>query len=376
MKRKQLWKKFAAALTALLLVFVAACGGGSGQSAQPSPSQQAGGESPSPSQAAGGSGGGQPSPKMNLIISHFWPAQHPMQQQVLTEIFDALNKNSGGNITYEFYPANALGQPGSHYDLAVTGEADVAMSVHGYTAGRFPLVGVVEIPFVSESGTHGSKIMQKLLEEFPAIQQHHADTTPLFLFTADPAQIVSVKHRIEKPEDMKGLRVRTPSQLGSRILEALGATPVSMPMSDVYEALSRGVIDAAMAPLEALEAFSLHEIAKYVTVGHFSSTPFFVVMNTNTFNSLSDSDKELLRSMTGMVAAEKAGGTFDASGIIGKEKALKNGAEFIELTGEKLEPWKKALDPVAQEWIKSMEDQGFPAQEIYNRALELKEELR
>ena len=371
MNRNSLGKKTAFILTALLLLLATACGGGSGQSSQTSSQPSGAGSSPS-----GGSGADQSGPKLNLIVSHFLPGNHPMQNEILEGIFSEMKNKTNGRITYEFYPGNALGAAGSHYDLAVTGEADVAMSVHGYTAGRFPLVSVVEIPFIAESGTHGSKVIQKLYEEFPAIQQHHSDTTPLFLFTADPAQIISAKHRIEKPEDLKGLRVRTPSQAGSKILEQLGATPVSMPMGEVYESLARGVIDAAMAPLEALEAFSLHEVAKYVTVGHFSSTPFFVVMSSNTYESLSDSDKEALRSLTGIVAAEKAGGTFDASGKVGRQKSEQGGAEFIELTGDKLEPWKKVLEPITQEWIQSMAAQGHPAQEIYDRALELKEELR
>lgn len=359
-------KKLGLLISLILLLALVACGGG-----QPT-TQNNNQEQEQKDGAAENTVAGE---ARNFVISHFLPGHHPMQTQVLTEIFEEMKKVNP-NITYEFYPANALGDAGSHYDMAVTGEADVAMSVHGYTAGRFPLVSVVEMPFLAESAEHGSRIMQKLFEEFPEIQEHHADTTPLFVFTAEPAQIISATHRIETPDDLKGLRVRTPSQWGSKILEALGATPVSMPMSDVYESLERGVIDAAMVPLETLHNWSFHEIAKYVTVGNFSPTPFFVVMNTDTYNSLSDAEKEVLNQMGGMVAAEKAGRVFDVDGQQGRQKSEENGAEIIELTGDKLKPWQEALAPVAQEWMKEMEAQGYPAQKIYERALELKEELR
>lgn len=312
----------------------------------------------------------------NLIISHFLPGNHPIQTELFEEFGNTLNEKTNGRITQELYPSNALGDAGAHYDMAVTGEADIALSVYGYTPGRFPSVSVLELPFLAESAVHGSKIVQTLYEEFPEIQAEHSETHPLFLFTAEPAQLLSVKHRIEKPEDLKGLRVRTPSPTGSAILEALGATAVSMPMGDVYEALQRGVVDAAMVPLETLKNYNFHEIVKYVTIGNFSATPFYSVMNKQTYDSFSDSDKQLVDSLSGISMSEKAGAIFDRDGQTGLELAKNNGAEIIELTGDKLAPWEKALESVAQKWVEDMKAKGLPAQEIYDRAVELKSELK
>ncbi|MEC1697832.1 TRAP transporter substrate-binding protein [Schinkia azotoformans] len=318
----------------------------------------------------------EPGKSHNLIISHFLPGNHPIQTQLFEEFGKTLNEGSDGRITQELYPANSLGDAGAHYDMAVTGEADIALSVYGYTPGRFPSVSVLELPFLAESAVHGSKIVATLYNEFPEIQKEHSETHPLFVFTAEPAQLISVKHRIEKPEDLKGLRVRTPSPTGSAVLEALGATAVSMPMGDVYESLQRGVVDAAMVPLETLQNYNFHEIAKYVTIGNFSATPFYSVMNQSTYDSFSDSDKELLDSLVGLPMSEKAGAIFDTDGKNGLELAKKNGAEIIEFTAEQLAPWEEILKPVAQKWIDEMSAKGLPAQEIYNRAEELKDELK
>ncbi|GEL76975.1 TRAP transporter substrate-binding protein [Tenuibacillus multivorans] len=312
----------------------------------------------------------------NLIISHFLPGQHPIQTQVFEGIGSELESQTDGRITYELYPANALGDAGSHYDMAVTGEADIALSVYGYTPGRFPSVSVLELPFLAESAEHGSKIIWKLYEEFPEIQDEHSDTEPLFLFTAEPAQLISKDYKIESPDDLEGLRVRSPSPLGNQILEELGAAPVSMPMGDVYEALERGTVDAAMVPLETLYNYNFHEIAEYITVGNFSATPFFSVMNKDTFNSMSEEDQELLKSLVGTERSAEAGRVFDIDGQEGRKLAEENGAEFIELTDEQLKPWKDALESVTQSWIDEMEAEGIPGQEIYDRAMEIKEEVR
>ncbi len=147
-------------------------------------------------------------------------------------------------------------------------------------------------------------------------------------------------------------------------------------MGDVYEALERGTVDVAMVPLETLYNYSFHEIAKYITVGNFSATPFFSVMNKDTYNNLSESDQELLKGLVGEERSAEAGRVFDVDGQKGKELAKENGAEFIELTDEQLKPWKDALKDVTQGWIQDMEKEGLPGQEIYERAKELKEEVK
>nr|QRZ16625.1 TRAP transporter substrate-binding protein [Virgibacillus sp. AGTR] len=312
----------------------------------------------------------------NLIISHFLPGSHPVQTQVLQGIGNEIEKKTDGDIIYELYPSNALGVAGSQYDMAVTGEADIALSVHGYSPGRFPLMSVMELPFLAETAVHGSEIIANLYEEFPSIQEEHADTIPLFLFTAEPAQLITKNHRIESPEDVKGLRVRSPSPLANDILEALGAVPVSMPMGDVYESLERGVIDGAMVPLEALYNYRLHEIAAYITIGNFSATPFFSVMNKEAYYRFTDSEKQVINEATGIEASIESGSVFDVDGQTGRKLAKENGAEVIDLTEEQLIPWRKALDPIVQAWINDMENRGYPGQHIYDRAFQLKAELK
>jgi len=316
------------------------------------------------------------SAERNLMVSHFLPASHPLQEKTFPELMDNYNKGALETINFEYFPANALGDAGSHYDMAVTGESDISVSVHGYTPGRFPSVSVMELPFLTESAEHGSKIMASLYEEFPEIQKEHSDTKILTLFTAEPAQFISKSHKIEKPEDLKGLRVRTPSPLGNEILKGLGATPVSMPMSDVYESLERGVIDVALVPLETLYNFGFYEVTKYVTIANMSSTPFFIAMNEDVYETFSLEDQENLEKYLGVDLAAKAGSVYDADGEIGLQKAEESGAEIIYLTEEDLKEWKSILEPVVDSWKNDMESQGIPGTAIYERALQLKEELK
>ena len=81
-------------------------------------------------------------------------------------------------------------------------------------------------------------------------------------------------------EDLKGMRIRTPSAAQSAQLEALGAIPIDMPANQIYNNLDRGVIDASMIPMSAALDFKLIEVAKYFTINApLGRSPFLVAMN-------------------------------------------------------------------------------------------------
>lgn len=349
------------AIAALLLLIVSACGGDT-EVASGGDTEVAGdGDT---EVAADGE-------EHNFMVSHFLPGSHPIHTDVVATLANDLEEQTNGRITLDIYDNNQLGAPGAHYDMAVTGEAHIGLSVHAYSAGRFPVTTVIDLPFLVQSAEKGGEIFWTLFKEFEELQAEHSETTPLFLFSAEPAQILSPNKKIETPEDLKGLRVRTPSPAGAQMLLALGATPVSMPMGEVYEALERGAIDAAMAPFSTLADYSFHEVVKYVTVGNFSATPFFAVMNTEAYNSLSDSDKAVLDGLTQLDMSKHAGNVFDQAGENGHKVGLDNGVEYVELSGDNLAAWKNAFQPIIAKWISDMEAQGVPAQEMYDRALEI-----
>lgn len=303
-------------------------------------------------------------------LSHFWPSHHIVHTDVLEALQAELDEASDGRITLDLFPLNQLGNADEQYNLAVDGSADIALSVHGYTPGKFPLTSVGDLPFVAESSEEGSKIMQQLYEEFPEIQQEHADVTPLWLFGGEQVQILSAKKPINTLEDLKGLKVRSPNPLMSEVLQALGAVPISMPMNDVYESLNKGVIDVALAGFSAVNDMKLYEVTEHITVTNLAASSLFVVMNTNAYNSLADSDREILLNAIKDKHIE-TGQALDRASQDGIDKANEVGITITELSEDELNRWKEAVQPVVEKWIQDMEAQGLPGQAVYDRAIEL-----
>src|SRR5699024_1829410 len=163
------------------------------------------------------------------------------------------------------------------------------------------------------------------------------------------------------------------SNLTNEWLESLGATPVSMPMNENYEALERGVVDGTIAPWEAVKAWSLDEVIDYATVGDFYMTTFYVVMNEDSWEALSDEQQTAIQELIEEKMSIEAGKVFDQVGQEAVEQAKEKGIEIYELSEQELVEWKKYIDPTIEKWIDKMEDQGLPGQEVYDRAKELDE---
>lgn len=338
-------KYFAIALLFVTMMFMTACGSSSS-------SEDGGGKT------------------YNLSFSHFWPSHHIVHTDVIEKFKAELEEASDGRITLDLFPLNQLGNADEQFNLVVDGSADMALSVHGYTPGKFPLTSVGDLPFIAKNAEEGSKILQQLYEEFPELQEEHAEVTPLWLFSGEQVQILSAKKPIEKLEDIKGLKVRSPNPLMSEILQALGAVPISMPMNDVYEALNKGVVDAAMAGISAVNDMKLYEVTKHITMVNMAANSMFVVMNTDVYNSMDEADREILLNAIKDKSAE-TGQALDRASQLGIDKAKEVGITLIELPDDELARWKEAVQPVIDKWIKDMEAKGLPGKEVYERAMEL-----
>jgi TRAP-type C4-dicarboxylate transport system substrate-binding protein len=248
----------------------------------------------------------------------------------------------------------------------------MSMALHANTPGKFPLTSVTELPFMGENAEEGTRIFWSLFEKFPEIAEEHEETKVAWLFKNDAAQIFTTKKPIKKMEDLKGLKIRTPSPAGTAILETFGATPVSIPMDGVYEAMQKGVVDGALAPASVITNFQLSDVTKYITKGDFYTSSLFMVMNAKTWDSISPEDQRTIDELMGESLATKAGAVYDEDGELGWKQAIDAGIEVYELSDDEKAEWEKALQPVYSKWIHEMEAKGLPGKEVYEEAVRLK----
>ena len=170
-----------------------------------------------------------------------------------------IEKRTNGRVKFTYYPVGAIIPLGLIYDGIVKGLADIGGGVLGYTRGRFPLTEVIDLPLGYKSGYQATLLINEYYKKFRP--KEFDDVKVLYLSAHGPGLLWS-KKPVNKLEDMKGLKVRS-TGLSAKLVTALGGVPVGMPISEAYDALSKGVADAIMVPAEAMAQWKLGEVVSY-----------------------------------------------------------------------------------------------------------------
>jgi TRAP-type C4-dicarboxylate transport system substrate-binding protein len=197
-----------------------------------------------------------------LKVHHFLPANSAAQTEFIQPWCDRVARASNGKLKCQIYPAMQLGgTPPQLYDQARDGVADVVWTLPGYNAGRFPIVEVFELPFIMQGPEHTSKavwdyVKQNDQEEFKEVKA--------LAFHVHGAGVFHMMDRpIKTRADLQGTKLRAPTRQTRRFLEILGATPISMPVPQVSEALAKGTINGAVLPYEVVPALKIQDAVKF-----------------------------------------------------------------------------------------------------------------
>lgn len=306
----------------------------------------------------------------SLRMAHFWPGASGINQDVLQAWADTIAEESNGDLVIQMFPSGTLAKPDSIYEAAANGIADIGATAQGYTAGRFPLSQIVELPGVASTATQGACVLQTLYDD-GHLASEYEDTRPLFMFTTGPGGIHTIDTDVQTPADLQGLRIRRPTAVAGEMLENMGASPVGMPAPDIYTSMQRGVIDGLSFPWEGLKGFRVNELVSYHTEVPFYTLIFVATMNQRTYDRLSPEQQAVIDNNSGMKWAEKAGEVFDQLDVEGKQEAVDAGHTIREIENPLEHPdWQEPLQTGIENYLTQLEARGLSqAREVYEAAL-------
>jgi len=311
---------------------------------------------------------------IELKFAQPFSPKHTMQKKVFEPWAEKLSKMTNGKVKVTFFPGGALGKTPDHYGLAEKGIADIVYILHDYTPGRFPMTSVFELPFMVTSAQKTSVAMWKIYEQFPKFQKEYGKVKLLALFCHDPGGFNTVKTPIKTIEDFKGMKFRTANPHVTQALKLFDAVPVNMPVTDVYTALERGVVDGTVLPWEGNFIFKLAELLKYGTEADFYTMTMMVVMNKRKYDSLPDDVKKAIDETTGLLMSEEAGRVYDEVRPVMKKLCEKKGMEAIQMAPGQIPRLKEMCMPLRAEWVKKMEKRGLPGKAVLDAAVKLTSE--
>jgi TRAP-type C4-dicarboxylate transport system substrate-binding protein len=301
-----------------------------------------------------------------LNYSVFFPAPHK-NAVLATEWAKEIEKRTGGKVQITVFPGGTLTPADKCYDGVVKGLSDIGFSVLAYTRGKFPLTEVVDLPLGSKTGLASTKLINEYYKKF---KPKELDEVKVMYLHGHGPGILHTKAAVNKLEDMKGKKIRC-TGMAAKIVGALGATPVAMPMGETYDALSRGVVDGSMAPFEALQGWKWGEVVKFTTEdwGAAYSSGMFVVMNKEKWNALPPDVQQIIEKVNEEYA-EKQGKLWDEIDKAGRDFSVGRGNKVIALSQDENWKWTKAVKPILDEYVKNMKEKGLPGEEALKFCLE------
>jgi TRAP-type C4-dicarboxylate transport system substrate-binding protein len=308
-----------------------------------------------------------------LKVHHFLQSNSNVQVNLIQPWCDKVNKESNDRIKCQIYPSMQLGgTPPQLFDQARDGVADIIWTIPTYSAGRFSKSEVFELPFMIHTGRGGSEalwfyIQKNALDEFKG-------THLIFAHVHDGAVLHSASKEVKSLDDLKGMKIRAATRINSRMLTALGATPVQMPLPAIPEALSKGVIDAAMVPWEGVPSIKLQEIAKYhldVPQGaqRIANSIFVFAMNQAKYDSLPLDLKKVIDANSGSAVSADAGGrVFDGVVEPNRKLARDHGNKVAFMSEAEMQRWVKASESVDDDWVKEVSAKGADGRKLIEDA--------
>ncbi|GAA6140796.1 TRAP transporter substrate-binding protein [Hydrogenophaga sp. 5NK40-0174] len=300
--------------------------------------------------------------------SNVWKNMHQAWMEKVT-------KESEGRIKFEPYPAMQLGgSPVQLFDQAKDGVADIIWTLPGLTAGRFPRIEVFELPFIMNNAEATSRAFWEYTQTMAA--DEFRGVKPLALQVHGPGMFHTRSKIIKTADDLKGMKLRGPTRQVTKMLGYLGAAPVGMPLPQIPDALSKGVIDGCVIPWEVVPAVKVHELAPNHSEfdpagGALYTTTFIMAMNQAKYDSMPADLKAIIDKNSGMETSAWLGQVQQGGDTPGREAAVKRGNNIYTIPASDAQEFRRKARLVEVEWVKDMDRRGFKGEELLKTAKDL-----
>jgi TRAP-type C4-dicarboxylate transport system substrate-binding protein len=265
----------------------------------------------------------------------------------------SVEKRSHGRVKFELTSLPELGLGGAETIRVIkTGVVDVAEVYGGYVAGELPMLEILEIPGIFPDPDTAKKAILAWKPHEAKILEERANAV-LLAMAVYPDQAIFSKRPVRTLEDFKGLKTRVHSVALASLVAALGGEPLTVAFAEVYTALERGTLDAAISGTKPGFGLRWYEVAKYL-VGPISMRPHVALsINKNTWKRLPKDLQAILKEEAEAIVEGKAFEAIEVWNQEGIDKNVEKGMEHLPFSPEVLATIKEVLrTKVVPDWVR------------------------
>ncbi len=312
--------------------------------------------------AAWGAGAPAPTNVINLKLSHHEPPTGKTGQ-AFQRWADMVGEKTNGRVKIQVFAAQTLGKGPDSYAMVQNGIADIAWLMIGFFPGQFPLSEVYNLPMLGvPSGKVGASALWDYYQGSPTVQKEWSTVKVLTTFSSGVQFVNTAKKPVRMLQDIKGQKIRVTGWGTTNFIKSLGGNPIGMSPPEMYDGISKGVIDGMVFDWQGIQSSRLYEVLNYATYTPLVQVPQFFAMNLDRWKSLPPDIQKVFEEMGGKFGAQMLGGAFDEADPIGEENFNKLGKEVIKLPADEVARWQAAAKPIWSAWVDQMKSKGLDGQ--------------
>ena len=317
---------------------------------------------------AGCSGPQPASEEVTLRFAEGFSQSHPIAANGSLYFIEQIQKKGAqAGLKVEFYPSAQLGSFEDTPTILSSGIADVSDVVPAYLSAQMPLSSVFDLPGYTRDSCVGDAAVARLTADGSITREQEIDQLgirPLWsvlltgyeLMTAEPST---------QPLGQRGAILRSPGGAVDRAVETMGAAGVSMPLGDMYEAVSRGTVDGTVASPTSMAPYKLAEVLRNSTIGaDLGSVAVLYSISEQQWSELNDEQRSIVDEVA---AATQKNLCEQLNELLPKSQTQmeEDGTTLNRLTPEQQAQWDEEVSlPARESWRSDLTDMGLPADEV------------
>jgi TRAP-type transport system periplasmic protein len=302
---------------------------------------------------------------ISLNFADFFPPQQAVAV-LMGDWCKEVEKRTSGRVKVTHFPGGILTPPAQVYASVIKGVADIGISFTAYTKGRFPMTDLFTYPMGCKNGYVGTKLIQEYYNKF---KPKEFDEVKVMYLINSPPTIIGTKKPIKTLEDLKGLKIRSAGPVESAVVMALGAVPVALPSPDIYDGIQKGAVAGFLGNPEIMVGFKVGEVISHTVEPVASMGAGYIVMNKNKWNTIAPNDQKTIEDIN-TEYLEKISKLWLVIVDDGYKFFTDKGGKRYILPAEENARWLQKLLAVTRTYVKELNAQGLPGDELFRFATE------
>jgi TRAP-type C4-dicarboxylate transport system substrate-binding protein len=310
-----------------------------------------------------------------LRFHHFMPEKSPQQLDIYQPWAQRIARATNGRLKIDVAGGMRLGgKAGELISQVEARTVDIVFTLAGYTPGRFPRLEVFELPWIASS--RASATSRALYEFYERYARDDLAGVHLLALWCHPSGVILSRNApMIRPVDASGRTVRVHSVVIGEAFRGLSAQTKLIPVPQVIKQFQDGAIDSALFPYEIIPTLKLATYAPHITefAGHrgLYTAVFMIVMNKDTYNSLSEQERKVIDAHSGAALSAELGRVWDQIEEVGRDAFAAAGGEVTFVKGANYDAWVRASEPAIQFWKEKVGRAGINGDKLITAATEL-----